>query len=113
MAEEPQESHQSSVPTGTGIDDLLERLRERVAERRESGQYPEDLEERLEEHFRRIVYHRSKPDVSQLISDIDALDSHMDFSPRPVPMDSSVPGGEIIHKAVNSVIARHTQSIAD
>ncbi len=106
MTEEPQEPEH-------GIDDLLTKLRARVAERRESGQYPSDLEERLEEHFRRIVYHRSKPDVAQLHSDVDALDSHMDFSPRAVAFDSQLPGGERIHKAINSAVTRHTQDMRD
>ena len=99
--------------TEHGIDDLLERLRARVAERRESGEYPEDLEERLEEHFRRIVYHRSKPDVDQLIADVEALDSHMDMARPDIPVDSSIPGGERIHKAINGAVVRHTQVIHD
>ena len=37
------------------VDELVALLRARVAQRRAAGEYPEDLEERLDAHFRRLV----------------------------------------------------------
>jgi SAM-dependent methyltransferase len=95
----------------TPIDDLIARLRERVNERRESGDYPEGLEEQLEEHFHRIVFHRMKSQVDQLQADVDAIDSHMDFSLSGVGHDSGMPGGEMLHKALNKAMVRYTDAM--
>src|SRR5687768_12129162 len=95
----------------TGIEDLIDRLRARVAERREAGDYPDGLEQELEQHFRRIVFHRTQPDVDQLKADVNALDSHMNFSRANMPIDSDMPGGEIIHRAVNKALARNSEGI--
>lgn len=97
--------------TPHGIDDLLERLRKRVEERRANGDYPAELEEQLEDHFRRIVLHRQKADTAQLQADIDAIDSHMDFTQQDMGVDSNFPGGEIMHKAFSKALHRHTAQL--
>jgi SAM-dependent methyltransferase len=102
----------SEVATAeTGIDDLVARLRSRVAERREAGDYPEDLEAKLEEHFHRIVFHRAETHVDQLRADVEAIDSHMDFAVKFVN-ESNVPGGEVIHRVINKAIARTASAMA-
>jgi 2-polyprenyl-3-methyl-5-hydroxy-6-metoxy-1,4-benzoquinol methylase len=96
----------SGSPSSTAIDDLVARLKTRVEERRAAGEYPDGLEEELEQHFKRIVFHRTKTQIDQLQSDIDALDSHMQFSLDHVGVDSDMPGGELIHKALTKALAR-------
>jgi O-antigen chain-terminating methyltransferase len=98
-----------SLPSGstsTAIDDLVARLKSRVEERRAAGEYPDGLEEELERHFHRIVFHRTNPQIDKLQADIDALDSHMQFTLENVGVDSDIPGGELIHKALTKALAR-------
>src|SRR5690348_11218987 len=103
----------SDVPPSTAIDDLITRLKSRVEERRAAGEYPEDLERELEEHFQRIVFHRGVTQIDQLQADIDALDSHMLFSIDNVAVDSDMPGGELIHRALNKALARTHHTIME
>src|SRR6266550_6307605 len=42
-------------PSEPSVDELVALLRERVARRRADGEYPDDLEERLDAHYRRLV----------------------------------------------------------
>jgi 2-polyprenyl-3-methyl-5-hydroxy-6-metoxy-1,4-benzoquinol methylase len=107
------EPAQPSQTSSTAIDDLITRLRTRVEERRANGEYPDGLEDELEAHFRRIVFHRSNAEVSQLQADVDSLDSHMVFTIGTVATDSDIPGGEILHKAMNKAVARTSQTIVD
>jgi 2-polyprenyl-3-methyl-5-hydroxy-6-metoxy-1,4-benzoquinol methylase len=102
----------SSAPS-TAIDDLVARLKSRVEERRASGEYPEGLETELEQHFNRIVFHRTKSNIDQLQADIDALDSHMQFTLEHVGVDSDMPGGELIHKALTKALSRTHNAITE
>lgn len=104
---------ESSSSSSTAIDDLVARLKSRVEERRAAGEYPEGLEEELEQHFQRIVFHRQKTQIDLLQTDIDALDSHMKFSVEDIPADSAMPGGEVIHKALTRALARTHTALTD
>jgi SAM-dependent methyltransferase len=42
-------------PSEPSVDELVALLQERVARRRADGEYPDDLEERLDAHYRRLV----------------------------------------------------------
>lgn len=97
------ETSDSSV---TSIDDLIQRLKARVEERRAAGEYPEGLESELEEHFNRIVFHRHKSKLDQLEADVTSLDSHMLFTADSVELDTSIPGGAIVQKALNRALAQ-------
>lgn len=101
------------VAEGGATLDLVQRLRARVAQRRAAGEYPEGLEDRLEAHFRRIVFHRHDAEVDQLQADVDAIDSHMDFSTPDVSFDSRVPGGAALHRAISQSMERHNQQVAE
>lgn len=104
MAEEP-----AAAPD---LDDVIARLRAKVAERRRSGVYPDDLEEKLDEHFRRIVAHRADPDRTVRVR-IAALDQAARFDAGLIHGQSQMPGGQALHKAVGKVVARQTQGILD
>lgn len=106
------EHQEESVSDPAGIEDLLERLRAKVEQRRAAGEYPEGLEESLNEHFHRIVHHRSTVNpADNLQADVDAIDSHATFSRARMPIDSEVPGGELLHRAINKALARQSQGI--
>ncbi len=94
------------------VTDLLERLRAKVEERRRAGQYAEDLEESMDEHFRRIVHHRAGVATTEILeSDINSLDSHATFSRARMPVASSIPGGSVLHRAINKALARQSSGI--
>src|SRR5438477_4690426 len=42
-------------PSEPSVDELVALLQQRVERRRAAGEYPDDLEERLDAHFRRLV----------------------------------------------------------
>jgi len=93
-------------------DELIDLLRSRVARRRAAGDYPEGLEEELEEHFRRIAFHKVATDPDGLREAVSRVDERRKFTAE-VPAESSVPGGEILHRALNKALARQGQLIVD
>lgn len=95
------------------LDDVVARLRARVAARRRSGAYPAGLEEGLEDHFRRIVAHRATPDFTGVRARMAALDERARFSAGQIHAQSQVPGGQALHRAVGKLVARQTQGILD
>lgn len=105
---EPAEQPEPSL-----VDHLIHALRIRVAERRESGFYPEGLEEELDAHFRRVVAHRVTNDLTELRSDLEVLDVRGWFSPDRIPSETSLPGGATLHRAVSRLVARQTQGILE
>jgi SAM-dependent methyltransferase len=58
-------------PSAPSVDELVALLQERVERRRAAGEYPDDLEERLDAHYRRLV--GPGPGVApQVWADLDA-----------------------------------------
>jgi len=96
---------------GPDLDALIESLRDRIAERRESGEYPPGLEEDLEHHFQRIVAHRSDPPVDRLGPGLSRLDAVPGFSSSRIASSSQVPGGAALHRTVGRVVARQTEGV--
>jgi SAM-dependent methyltransferase len=97
----------------SAIDPLIDELRNRVAERRKAGFYPEGLEEELDAHFRRIVAHRRVSDLASLRSSLDILEVRGSFSPERISLGTAMPGGERVHKTVSKIVARQTQGILE
>ncbi len=92
---------------------LIAEIRHRVDERRKTHFYPEGLENELDAHFRRIVAHRREAELSDLRGALALLEARGLFSPDRIPFDTSVPGGEHIHRLVSKVVARQTQGILE
>jgi 2-polyprenyl-3-methyl-5-hydroxy-6-metoxy-1,4-benzoquinol methylase len=97
----------------SGVDHLVNELRIRVAQRRQSGFYPKGLEQDLEEHFRRVVAHRGHADLDSLRQSLDHLEVASAFNPERIPMDTAVPGGAAVHRVVHKVVSRQTQGILE
>jgi 2-polyprenyl-3-methyl-5-hydroxy-6-metoxy-1,4-benzoquinol methylase len=94
------------------VDELIAQLKERVAERERSGEYPPGLEQELDAHFDRIAVHRMPAyDFSQLRNRIAALEHAGSFSPENIPMDTRLPGGSQLHRTVGKIVSRQTQGI--
>lgn len=88
------------------IDSLVEQLRARVEERRQSGAYPPELEERLAAHFHRITHTRVQPSMEDVREALDDLPHRFDFRVERTPVESRVPGGTAAHKALAKLQAR-------
>lgn len=111
-----QQEHGAAAPStaetaAAGAPDVAERLRARVAERRAAGLYPEGLEAQLDDHYRRIVLHKATLAPDGLHDALAKLDAAGQFRSE-VPVDSSVPGGELLHRALNKAVARQGQLLA-
>jgi hypothetical protein len=103
-----QPQNEQTTPAPAEAQRTAERLRARVAERRAAGLYPEGLEAQLDDHFRRIVLHKSAAAPDGLHIALERVEQASSFRPD-VPVDSSVPGGELLHRAVNKALARQAQ----
>jgi len=94
------------------IDALVDKLKERVAERRRAGEYPERLVEDLDAHFERIAAHRFPAyDFDVLRAKLGALDAAGAFNPDQISYATRVPGGSFIHRLLGKVVRRQTEGI--
>jgi len=94
------------------VEDLLERLRQRVAEREQRGEYPPGLEDELDAHFERIAVHRrSGSDFDALRRRIAGLEHSGSFSPDNIAFDTRVPGGSQVHRTVAKIVSRQTEGV--
>lgn len=92
------------------IDELIAKLRARVDERRQEGMYPAGLEEEMSAHFHRILHqrreHRPLPDVA---GPVRAAGAALPLRAAKIPVDSTLPGGQVLHKAIARVVGRQIQ----
>lgn len=94
------------------LESLLADLRATVAERRARGEFPEGLEEELDQHFRRIAAARRVPtSLDPLRAQIDALLAASRFSAARIPTDSAAPGGAALHRSLSRLFARQAEGI--
>jgi len=101
------------VAEAEDVESLLEELRRTVEARREEGFYPAGLEDDLSAHFRRIVMHRTAPDLSRLDASMRRLRAVPGLSPERIPSDSGVPGGPALHRGLARLLGRQTQGILE
>ena len=92
------------------VDDLVTQLRARVEARRRAGDYPAGLEEELSAHFHRILHQRREPrPLPDLEGPLQAARRALPLQASRIPVESGLPGGEVVHKAVGRVVGRQTQ----
>ena len=85
-------------------------LERRAAERIAAGEYPEDLDQALLEHFRRVQRTQElNPDQLQIL--LQKLDTAAQFGPHRIPYISSVPMGPRLHRLVGKTVSRQTTGI--
>jgi 2-polyprenyl-3-methyl-5-hydroxy-6-metoxy-1,4-benzoquinol methylase len=93
-------------------DALIDRLKQRVAEREQAGEYPKGLEDELDAHFERIAVHRTPAfNFEDLRRRIIALEQLGSFSPENIQFDTRVPGGSQLHRLIGKIVSRQTQGI--
>lgn len=94
------------------VDDLVDRLRARIAERRASGLYPADVAGDLDAHFARIVAHRPPPiDYEHLRATVETVARAGAVTPEAISYESGVPGGDMVHKVVGKAVSRQTTGV--
>jgi len=91
------------------VDTLVAQLRARVEERRQRGAYPAGLEDDLADHFRRVLLERAEPWVApDLQGPLQELQRSLPLSQARIPLESSLPGGEVLHRAIGKAVTRQT-----
>jgi O-antigen chain-terminating methyltransferase len=91
------------------IDDLVAQLRARVEARRRAGAYPEGLEEEMTAHFRRILHlRRDARPMPDLAGPVQAAGRALPIQASKIPVESGLPGGEVLHKAIARIVGRQT-----
>lgn len=93
------------------VEALVDEIRARVEQRKRDGQYPAELVEDLDWHFRRVTDHRGGPDLHMLRVRVDQLEHVANFSSDRIPLQSGMPGGAKLHGAVAKVVSRQTNGI--
>ena len=93
------------------MDALVARLKERVEERRRSGQYPDGLEADLDRHFEMAVAAslRTRADLKSLLEEIQAASAGLSLDN--ISLVSSVPLGSSVHRTIARAVHRQTEGI--
>jgi hypothetical protein len=92
------------------VDDLVTRLRARVEARRAAGAYPAGLEDEMSAHFHRILHLRREPQpMPDLRGPLTAAGQALPLQAGRIPVESGLPGGEVVHKAIARIVGRQTQ----
>jgi O-antigen chain-terminating methyltransferase len=100
------------APRGESIDQLLAQLRERITERRATGDYPDRLEEDLDTHFEHIAAHRyPSHDYATLRTKLYGLDVAGAFTPQEIRYDTRLPGGSLLHRLLGKLVRRQTEGV--
>jgi SAM-dependent methyltransferase len=109
---EPNEPSPSGEPgeATPDIDDLVAQLRAKVESRRRAGAYPEGLEDVMTAHFRRILDQRrdARP-MPDLAGPVHAAGQALPLRAGKIPLESGLPGGQLLHKTISRLVGRQTQ----
>ncbi len=97
------------------VDELVDKLQERVATRRAMGDYPPGLEEQLEAEFKLIMdaVHRREVNTGDLEQRIAAVSQAIHAVGGPPEFASRLPGGQSVHRTAGRVVERHTGVLAN
>lgn len=94
-------------PSDQAIDEIVAALRARVDQRRQDGEYPLELDAQLEEHFRRIAFHRHELRKAAMERVVDRVANAHAKSELTRPEFASVstrPGDRIIRQSIFNVV---------
>lgn len=93
------------------VDALIAELQARVEERRRAGVYPPGFEEDLEAISNTILSRlgRRLPDPTEAIAAVTAAT----FDAARIPVSSSRPAGELVHRSVARLVARQVHGVLE
>jgi 2-polyprenyl-3-methyl-5-hydroxy-6-metoxy-1,4-benzoquinol methylase len=106
-------THASASDRAADLDTVVSELKARIAERRVAGEYPDDLEATLDEHFDRLVgvRPRSSPALhSELQEALQEL-NQVGFSRARIDPSSRLPGGRLIHRTMSRALSRQIDGV--
>lgn len=104
----------STDPPDRSLDDLLVELRRKVAERKASNAYPEDIEEQLDGHFRRIAVHRVPAyEFAVLRERLERLKRAASFSAANIDYRARLPVASLVHRLVGKLVVRQTSGLLE
>jgi 2-polyprenyl-3-methyl-5-hydroxy-6-metoxy-1,4-benzoquinol methylase len=95
------------------LDSVIAELKARIEERRRAGDYPDDLEETLDEHFDRLVgvRPRSTPALhSELQAALRELSTQR-FTRARIETSSNLPAGDFVHRAMGRALSRQVDGV--
>jgi len=95
------------------IDKLISGLKQRVEDRRQSGDYPVGLEEQLEAEFKIIMaaVRRDEVDTSELGRRVKAVEHSTAALRSAAETNSRLPAGSAVHRLVARLVRRHTSAL--
>src|SRR5713226_5304359 len=93
------------------VDSLVAQLQAKVSERRAQGLYPDDLEDDLDAHFRRLSAYRVIPDLEQLDASLTRVRELPGLGTGRIVTGSRVPGGGTFHRTVGRVMSRQVEGV--
>jgi 2-polyprenyl-3-methyl-5-hydroxy-6-metoxy-1,4-benzoquinol methylase len=106
-------SHASAADRAVDLDTVIAELKARIEQRRVAGEYPDDLEATLDEHFDRLVgvRPRSSPALhSELQGALQELDE-VRFSRARIESASRLPGGRAVHRFMSRALSRQIDGV--
>jgi SAM-dependent methyltransferase len=106
-------SRDSAAGNPVDLDTVIAELKARIEERRRAGDYPEDLEETLDEHFDRLVgvRPRSTPALhSELQAALRELSTQR-FTRARIDPSSNLPAGSFVHRAMGRALSRQVDGV--
>src|SRR5688572_7850813 len=99
------------TPDPASVDDVVDRLKATVEERRSRGLYPDDLVHDLQEHFQRVASQRARPDLEEVHRRLDVLQAASDFTSSRIPLTSGSAAGVKLHALIARMVARQTEGV--
>ena len=106
-------THASAADHAVDLDTVISELKARIEARRLAGEYPDDLEDTLDEHFDRLVgvRPRSSPALhSELQGALQEL-NQVRFSRARIEPDSRLPGGRMVHRFMSRALSRQIDGV--
>jgi len=109
----PDQTHASATGHAVDLDAVVAELKARIEARRRSGEYPDDLEATLDEHFDRLVgvRPRSSPALHDELQAALRELNQVSFSRARIDPASRLPGGRMVHRAMSRALSRQIDGV--
>ena len=109
----PDPSHDSVAERAVELDTVIAELRSRIEQRRRAGEYPDDLESTLDEHFDRLVgvRPRSSPALHDELQAVVRALAQLSFSRAKIDPASRLPGGRLVHRFMSRALSRQIDGV--
>jgi len=109
----PSDPTHESATDRADLDTIISELKARIEERRVAGEYPDDLEATLDQHFDRLVgvRPRSSPALHAELQEALQELNQVGFSRARIDPSSRLPGGRLIHRGMSRALSRQIDGV--